>query len=51
MRREGMITVGLVGDVMLGGRVNDVLRTLRPEQPWGDVLPLLVSAIITRREA
>src|SRR5919106_4627762 len=42
--REGMITVVLVGDVMLGRRVNDVLRTLRPEQPWGDVLPLLVSA-------
>jgi hypothetical protein len=39
-----MITVALVGDVMLGRRVNDVLRTLRPEQPWGDVLPLLVSA-------
>jgi hypothetical protein len=31
--REGMITVVLVGDVMLGRRVNDVLRTLRPEQP------------------
>src|SRR5918997_633403 len=39
-----MITVALVGDVMLGRRVNDALRTLRPEQPWGDVLPLLVSA-------
>src|SRR5918998_994230 len=39
-----MITVALVGDVMLGRRVNDALRTLRPEQAWGDVLPLLVSA-------
>ena len=39
-----MITVALVGDVMLGRGVNDALRTLRPEQPWGDVLPLLVSA-------
>src|ERR671910_1472351 len=39
-----MITVALVGDVMLGRRVNDALRTLRPEQPWGDVLPLLISA-------
>jgi poly-gamma-glutamate capsule biosynthesis protein CapA/YwtB (metallophosphatase superfamily) len=38
-----MITVALVGDVMLGRKVNDALRTLRPEQPWGDVLPLLVS--------
>jgi poly-gamma-glutamate capsule biosynthesis protein CapA/YwtB (metallophosphatase superfamily) len=39
-----MITLALVGDVMLGRRVNEALRTLRPEQPWGDVLPLLVSA-------
>src|ERR671911_1556460 len=39
-----MITVALVGDVMLGRRVNDALRTLRPDQPWGDVLPLLISA-------
>src|ERR687889_1472979 len=39
-----MIAVALVGDVMLGRRVNDALRTLRPEQPWGDVLPLLISA-------
>src|SRR5918995_3287907 len=39
-----MITVALVGDVMLGRGVNAALRILRPEQPWGDVLPLLVSA-------
>jgi poly-gamma-glutamate capsule biosynthesis protein CapA/YwtB (metallophosphatase superfamily) len=39
-----MITAALVGDVMLGRGVNGVLRTLRPEQPWGDVLPLLISA-------
>src|SRR5918997_852888 len=39
-----MIAVALVGDVMLGRKVNDALRTLRPEQPWGDVLPLLISA-------
>src|ERR671916_1221408 len=39
-----MITLALVGDVMLGRGVNGVLRTLRPEQPWGDVLPLLISA-------
>ena len=39
-----MITVALVGDVMLGRRVNEALRTLRPKQTWGDVLPLLISA-------
>ena len=39
-----MITVALVGDVMLGRGVNDVLSILRPEQPWGDVLPIWVSA-------
>ncbi len=39
-----MITVALVGDVMLGRGVNEALRTLRPEQPWGDVLPLLDAA-------
>ena len=38
-----MTNLALVGDVMLGRRVNDVLRTLRPEQLWGDVLPLLGS--------
>ena len=40
-----MITLALVGDVMLGRGVNETLRTtLRPEQLWGDVLPLLGSA-------
>jgi poly-gamma-glutamate capsule biosynthesis protein CapA/YwtB (metallophosphatase superfamily) len=39
-----MITVALVGDVMLGRGVNEALRTINPEQPWGDVLPLLNSA-------
>jgi poly-gamma-glutamate capsule biosynthesis protein CapA/YwtB (metallophosphatase superfamily) len=38
-----MTSLALVGDVMLGRRVNDMLRTLRPEQLWGDVLPLLGS--------
>ena len=38
-----MTSLALVGDVMLGRRVNDALRTLRPEQLWGDVLPLLGS--------
>ena len=39
-----MITVALVGDVMLGRRVTDALCTLRSEQLWGDVLPLVISA-------
>src|SRR5919199_6266833 len=36
-----MITVALVGDVMLGRGVNEALRSLGPQQPWSDVLPLL----------
>src|ERR671916_1270726 len=43
-QRKQMITVVLVGDVMLGRGVNEALRTSSPEQPWGDVLPLLDSA-------
>jgi poly-gamma-glutamate capsule biosynthesis protein CapA/YwtB (metallophosphatase superfamily) len=39
-----MVTVALVGDVMLGRGVNEVLRSLRPEEPWGDVLPLMDAA-------
>lgn len=39
-----MITLALTGDVMLGRGVNEALRALDPEQPWGDVLPLLLSA-------
>ncbi|MDQ3927163.1 MAG: CapA family protein, partial [Actinomycetota bacterium] len=39
-----MITVALVGDVMLGRGVNEVLRSLRPEEPWGDVLPPMDAA-------
>ena len=39
-----MITVALVGDVMLGRGVNETLRSMRPEEPWGDVLPALGSA-------
>jgi poly-gamma-glutamate capsule biosynthesis protein CapA/YwtB (metallophosphatase superfamily) len=38
------ITLSLTGDVMLGRGVNEALRTARPEDPWGDVLPLLLSA-------
>ncbi len=36
-----MVTVALVGDVMLGRGVNEALREARPEQPWGDALPVL----------
>jgi poly-gamma-glutamate capsule biosynthesis protein CapA/YwtB (metallophosphatase superfamily) len=39
-----MITLALTGDVMLGRGVNETLRTVRPVELWGDVLPLLSSA-------
>src|SRR5215212_349279 len=39
-----MITLALTGDVMLGRQVNKALRITSLEQPWGDVLPLLLSA-------
>lgn len=39
-----MTTLALTGDVMLGRGVNETLPTVRPEEPWGDVLPLLLSA-------
>src|SRR5919112_4365355 len=41
-----MITVALMGDVMLGRGVTEVLDRdlLRSEEPWGDVMPLLDSA-------
>jgi poly-gamma-glutamate capsule biosynthesis protein CapA/YwtB (metallophosphatase superfamily) len=39
-----MATVALVGDVMLGRGVNEALREVRPEEPWGDVLPVLEEA-------
>ncbi|HEV3477420.1 MAG TPA: CapA family protein [Rubrobacteraceae bacterium] len=39
-----MITLALTGDVMLGRGVNEKLHAVRPEEPWGDVLPLLESA-------
>jgi poly-gamma-glutamate capsule biosynthesis protein CapA/YwtB (metallophosphatase superfamily) len=39
-----MITVAFTGDVMLGRGVNETLGTVRPEEPWGDTLPLLLSA-------
>ena len=39
-----MATIALAGDVMLGRGVNEALRDMRPEEPWGDVLPLLLDA-------
>ncbi|MCA1688306.1 MAG: CapA family protein [Actinobacteria bacterium] len=39
-----MITLALTGDVMLGRGVNETLHAARPEEPWGDALPLLRSA-------
>ncbi len=39
-----MTTIALTGDVMLGRGVNASLHDVRPEEPWGDVLPLLLSA-------
>ncbi len=39
-----MITIALTGDVMLGRGVNETLRGVHPEEPWGDTLPLLLSA-------
>jgi poly-gamma-glutamate synthesis protein (capsule biosynthesis protein) len=38
------ITLALTGDVMLGRGVNETLPDVRLEEPWGDVLPLLLSA-------
>jgi poly-gamma-glutamate capsule biosynthesis protein CapA/YwtB (metallophosphatase superfamily) len=40
-----MITLALMGDVMLGRRVAEALNDhMRPEEPWGDVRPLLDAA-------
>ena len=39
-----MITLALVGDVMLGRRVDEALKGMRPEEPWGDALPVLDAA-------
>ena len=41
---NGMVTVALVGDVMLGRGVNEALREVRPEEPWGNALPVLEEA-------
>lgn len=37
-----MVTIALTGDVMLGRGVNEELRKMRPEEPWCDVLPLML---------
>ena len=37
-------TLALTGDVMLGRGANETLHSVRPEEPWGDALPLLLSA-------
>ncbi len=39
-----MVDLALTGDVMLGRGVNEALRGMSPEEPWGDVLPLLEDA-------
>ena len=40
-----MITLAMAGDVMLGRGVADALNYhMRPEEPWGDVMPLLDAA-------
>jgi poly-gamma-glutamate capsule biosynthesis protein CapA/YwtB (metallophosphatase superfamily) len=39
-----MTTLALTGDVMLGRGVNEALRAMRPEEAWGDTLPLLLAA-------
>jgi poly-gamma-glutamate synthesis protein (capsule biosynthesis protein) len=39
-----MERLALVGDVMLGRRVNEALRGAPPTLPWGDVLPLFEAA-------
>jgi poly-gamma-glutamate capsule biosynthesis protein CapA/YwtB (metallophosphatase superfamily) len=40
-----MITLALMGDVMLGRKVAEALSyRMRPEEPWGDVMPLLNEA-------
>jgi poly-gamma-glutamate synthesis protein (capsule biosynthesis protein) len=40
-----MITLALTGDVMLGRGVAEALNDhMHPEEPWGDVMPLLYAA-------
>jgi poly-gamma-glutamate capsule biosynthesis protein CapA/YwtB (metallophosphatase superfamily) len=39
-----MLTLAFTGDVMLGRLVNETLKTMQPEEVWGDVLPHLAQA-------
>ena len=40
-----MLRLALIGDVMLGRKVDEALKDhMRPEEPWGDVMPLLEAA-------
>lgn len=39
-----MLTLAFTGDVMLGRLVNERLKTMQPEEVWGDVLPHLAQA-------
>ncbi|MDO8262452.1 MAG: CapA family protein [Gallionella sp.] len=39
-----MLTLAFTGDVMLGRLVNEMLKTMQPEEVWGDVLPHLAQA-------
>lgn len=39
-----MTTLALAGDVMLGRLVSDAIQQVAPQQPWGDVLPILTAA-------
>ncbi|MCW5982976.1 MAG: CapA family protein [Bryobacteraceae bacterium] len=41
---DGNLSVLLVGDIMLGRLVNDVLKTKPPDFPFGDTLPFFQSA-------
>lgn len=39
-----MLALTLIGDVMLGRGVNNALKTMHPNEVWGDVLPHLMQA-------
>src|SRR5882762_11252716 len=43
-REECRMRLALVGDVMLGRLVNQILTGTPPEYPWGDTLPILHQA-------
>jgi poly-gamma-glutamate synthesis protein (capsule biosynthesis protein) len=39
-----MARLAFVGDVMLGRGVDEALLDMQPEEPWGDLLPLLLES-------